>query len=235
MLVVGDAGKGRSLALLTDSAWHWGFLSAGEGDDGRAFQRFWENAIRWLVRDPALTLLRLELDRIEYRRSQPPSVRIRAMHPDYSPAQKVDIAVEVRAAEGDPQAQAAQAPGGDDQPGRRGARRPRDAGARRLPASSGARRWTGAPSPRTRPSSCAPRGASWRTSHFATSVLREIADVSGGSYHLEDLGDVSIARAARGAGRPAALGRALVEPALLALGMLLLTAEWYLRRRAGHS
>ena len=67
----GDAGKGRALALLTDSAWHWGFLAAGEGDDGRAFQRFWENAIRWLVRDPALTLLRLELDRMEYRRNQP--------------------------------------------------------------------------------------------------------------------------------------------------------------------
>ena len=71
VLVAGDAGKGRTLALLTDSAWHWGFLAAGEGDDGRAFQRFWENAIRWLVRDPALTLLRLELDRLEYRRNQP--------------------------------------------------------------------------------------------------------------------------------------------------------------------
>ena len=71
VLVAGDAGKGRTMALLTDSGWHWGFLAAGEGDDGRAFQRFWENAIRWLVRDPALTLLRLELDRLEYRRNQP--------------------------------------------------------------------------------------------------------------------------------------------------------------------
>ena len=86
VLVAGDAGKGRALALLTDSGWHWGFLAAGEGDDGRAFQRFWENAIRWLVRDPALTLLRLELDRLEYRRNQPIAVRVRAMHADYSPA-----------------------------------------------------------------------------------------------------------------------------------------------------
>ena len=86
VLVASDAGKGRALALLTDSGWHWGFLSAGEGDDGRAFQRFWENGIRWLVRDPALTLLRLELDRLEYRRNQPIAVRVRAMHADYSPA-----------------------------------------------------------------------------------------------------------------------------------------------------
>ena len=99
VLVAGEAGKGRSLALLTDSAWHWGFLAAGEGDDGRAFQRFWENAIRWLVRDPALTLLRIELDRVEYRRNQPVAARVRAMHPDYSPAPDVDVGVAVAAAE----------------------------------------------------------------------------------------------------------------------------------------
>ena len=44
VLVAADAGKGRTLALLTDSGWNWGFMAAGEGDDGRAFQRFWENA-----------------------------------------------------------------------------------------------------------------------------------------------------------------------------------------------
>ena len=95
MLVAAEAGKGRTLALLTDSGWHWGFLAAGEGDDGRAFQRFWENAIRWLVRDPALTLLRLELDRLEYRRNQPIAVRVRAMHADYSPAPDVEVTLAV--------------------------------------------------------------------------------------------------------------------------------------------
>src|SRR5207237_8076325 len=68
VLAVSDVGKGRALALLTDTGWHWGFGAAGAGDDGRAFQRFWESAIRWLVRDPALTLLRVDLDRVEYHR-----------------------------------------------------------------------------------------------------------------------------------------------------------------------
>jgi hypothetical protein len=95
VLVAADAGKGRALALLTDSGWNWGFMAAGEGDDGRAFQRFWENAIRWLVRDPALTLLRLELDRLEYRRNQPIAVRVRAMHADYSPAPDVEVTLTV--------------------------------------------------------------------------------------------------------------------------------------------
>ena len=89
VLAVADAGKGRTLALTTDTSWHWGFLAAGGGDDGRTFQRFWEGAIRWLVRDPALTLLRIELDRVEYRRGQPASARVRTLHADYTPAENV--------------------------------------------------------------------------------------------------------------------------------------------------
>jgi uncharacterized membrane protein len=91
VLAVTDAGKGRTLALTTDSSWHWGFLAAGAGDDGRTFQRFWEGAIRWLVRDPALTLLRVELDRVEYRRGQPASARARTLHADYSPAGETPV------------------------------------------------------------------------------------------------------------------------------------------------
>ena len=234
VLVVGDAGKGRSMALLTDSAWHWGFLSAGEGDDGRSFQRFWENAIRWLVRDPALTLLRLELDRMEYRRSQPPSVRIRAMHPDYSPAQKVDITVDVGTADGDPQAkplkhlEATTNQDGEAQV---------DLGT--LPA--GAYRVTGRATLDGRAVTedktfvVRAEGRELEDVAFRDRVLREIADVSGGSYHMEDLGDVSIAEP-----REVRVGRQRsVElwssPELLGVGMLLLLAEWYLRRRAGHS
>ena len=55
VLVVGEHGKGRTLALLTDSAWRWGFLASGrDGDDGRAYTRFMENAVRWLFKDPDL-------------------------------------------------------------------------------------------------------------------------------------------------------------------------------------
>ena len=234
VLVVGDAGKGRSLALLTDSAWHWGFLSAGEGDDGRAFQRFWENAIRWLVRDPALTLLRLELDRMEYRRSQPPSVRIRAMHPDYSPAQKVDVAVDVVAADGDPQGKPLKhVEATTNQDG--------EAHVELGTLAPGAYRVTGRATLDGRPVTedktfvVRAEGRELEDVAFRDRVLREIADVSGGSYHLEDLGDVAITEP-----REVRVGRQRsVElwssPEFLFVGLLLLVTEWYLRRRAGHS
>jgi uncharacterized membrane protein len=96
VLAVADVAKGRTLALLTDSAWNWGFQAAGAGDDGRSFQRFWDGAIRWLVRDPALTLLHVDLDKVEYRRSQVVSARVRTLRTDYTPAPGVEVALELR-------------------------------------------------------------------------------------------------------------------------------------------
>ena len=98
VLATADVGKGRTLALLTDSAWNWGFRGRRPGDDGRAFQRFWESAIRWLVRDPALTPLRIDLDKAEYRRGQTVSPRVRTLRADYTPAASVDVALELRPA-----------------------------------------------------------------------------------------------------------------------------------------
>src|SRR5262249_56710425 len=50
---------------------------------------------RCLVRDPALTIVRTELDRVEYGRNQPPVARVRAMHADSSPAERVDVSLSV--------------------------------------------------------------------------------------------------------------------------------------------
>jgi hypothetical protein len=69
------------------------------GDDGRGFQRFWEGVIRWLVRDPALTLLRIDLDKVEYCRSQTVSVRVRTLRTDYTGASGVEVALELRPVE----------------------------------------------------------------------------------------------------------------------------------------
>jgi len=96
VLAVRDYGRGRTLAMLTDTSWNWAFPAAGQGQDGRAFQRFWESAMRWLVRDPALTLLRLELQRSDYRRDQPVLGRVRTLRPDFTPAPQVVVAVEAR-------------------------------------------------------------------------------------------------------------------------------------------
>jgi hypothetical protein len=259
VLVAGDAGKGRTLALLTDSAWHWGFLAAGEGDDGRSFQRFWENAIRWLVRDPALTLLRIELDKLEYRRNQPIAARVRAMHADYSPAPGVEVTLEARgaAAELDRNPRTGSEPLGMGSVGR--SPPSPDAQAKPLRSLSattdgegeahveigtlppGAYRLSGRATIDGRPVSedqtFVVRASGPELDDVAARdrVLRELAQVSGGSYAFESLDKVAIRPS-----REVRVGRQQsVEiwstPPLLLLGVSLLALEWFLRRRAGHA
>ncbi len=125
VLTVAEFGKGRTLALQADSSWRWGFGAvtqraqasgltpspssgpgfgpgaplAGPGEEGDArgsgYQRFYEQAIRWLIRDPSLRLLRIETSDTEYRRDQQVRVEVRAFGPDYQPAQRVEVTLSI--------------------------------------------------------------------------------------------------------------------------------------------
>jgi uncharacterized membrane protein len=96
VLVAGEYGEGRTLALLTDSAWRWGFVAAGrDGDDGRAYARFVESSIRWLIKDPELDYLRVESDGAEYKLGAPARLRARLTDKDYRPAPDHEIVLEV--------------------------------------------------------------------------------------------------------------------------------------------
>jgi uncharacterized membrane protein len=106
VLAVGEVEKGRTLALTTDTTWHWSFVAAGEagaaraaGDDGRTYVKFWDNAFRWLIRDPALRYLRVDPDRGEYEVGQPVRLTARAWLQDYRPARDLSVSLEVRPVE----------------------------------------------------------------------------------------------------------------------------------------
>lgn len=230
---VTEVGRGRTLAMLTDSAWHWGFAAAGEGDDGRAFQRFWENAIRWLVRDPALTLLRLDLDRLEYRRQQSPALRVRTMHADYSPAREVKVAIDVfstdDAEQGAPKRSLTVT---TDNEGEGFA----DVGA--LPPGAyrllGKATVDGRVLEEVRTFVVRREARELADVTYRDRVLREIADVGGGTFREDTFDGVSIAepREVRvGSSREVALWS---SPFFLLIALGLLLVEWTLRRRAGY-
>jgi uncharacterized membrane protein len=102
VLAVREAKLGRTLALTTDTSWHWGFLAAGNpGDDGRSHQRFWENALRWLLHDPELSYLRIESDHAAYEPGQQPTLLVKLVDRDYKAAPGVDVTVRIHR-EGDP-------------------------------------------------------------------------------------------------------------------------------------
>ncbi|CAN5850159.1 hypothetical protein BH11MYX3_BH11MYX3_03070 [soil metagenome] len=86
VIVAGDYGKGRSLAVTTDSVWRWGFVAAARnGDNGRQYTKFWDNAISWLIQDPDLRNLHVDSDAVEYAPSHPVRITVRLVGRDYQP------------------------------------------------------------------------------------------------------------------------------------------------------
>lgn len=97
VVVAGDYGKGRSLAVTTDTLWRWGFIAAARpGDDGRNYTRFWENAIRWLIQDPDLRHLHVDSDAVEYAPGAPVRIGVRLLGRDYQPEPRGKVAVVIR-------------------------------------------------------------------------------------------------------------------------------------------
>src|SRR5256886_10654703 len=94
ILVIGEAGRGRVLALLSDSSWYWSFVAAGAQQGPRAYETFWHSAIRWLGRDPALTPMRVAADRPAFEPGrEAPALDVQVRGSDYGAAAGAQIAV----------------------------------------------------------------------------------------------------------------------------------------------
>lgn len=90
VLTVSEKGDGRVMALTSDSTWRWGFSHVGRGGTPREYQVFWNSAMRWLIKDPELKLLRVNIP----EETVPPGESIRAniqvSKPDYTPAKEIE-------------------------------------------------------------------------------------------------------------------------------------------------
>jgi uncharacterized membrane protein len=97
VVVAGEYGDGRTLAITTDSLWRWGFGAAAKpGDDGRHYDKLWENIIRWLIHDPDLRYLHVHSDAVEYPPGAAVRLAVRLLDRDYTPLSGGDVDIEVR-------------------------------------------------------------------------------------------------------------------------------------------
>lgn len=234
VVATADVGKGRTLALLTDSAWTWGFGAAGAGDDGRAFQHFWDNAIRWLVRDPALTQLRMDLDKVEYRRGQSVGLRVRSLRADYTPAVAVDVALELYPADTAKKAAALRAVKvTTNSEGEAHVELGEvDPGAYRLVgrAAIGSRAVEEQTTLVVRP-----EGHELDDVIARDEVLQEIAQASGGDFREGSIGSPRLNPPRKVRVGSLRTVEVWSNPLLFLLAVGLLVAEWTLRRRHGHA
>ncbi|RMH39857.1 MAG: hypothetical protein D6689_15455 [Deltaproteobacteria bacterium] len=96
VIAAGSYGDGRSIAVMTDSLWRWGFVAAArEGNDGRYYEKFWENAIRWAIQDPELSHLHVEADAPEYYAGAPVRLDVRLLGADYTPAAGGEVDLDI--------------------------------------------------------------------------------------------------------------------------------------------
>lgn len=100
VVAVNEVGKGRAMSVMTDSTWHWGFKAGNAGKDSRHYDSFWRNAIRWLIKDPELDLVRVRVIRQKVPVGEAAQATIEVFEPDYQPAadQAVDVVVRQRRA-----------------------------------------------------------------------------------------------------------------------------------------
>jgi len=94
VVVTHEFGEGRVLAVTTDSTWHWD-LHAAELGDNRHYYKFWGNAIRWLIQDPALKPVRIQADRDRYPLGAEASLTVRVSGRDSLPAADAEVAVDI--------------------------------------------------------------------------------------------------------------------------------------------
>jgi uncharacterized membrane protein len=95
VLALWEHGRGRAMALMTDDSWTWAFTVHRTGDPSRLYDRFWGNALRWLVRDPDLTTLQVSADPPSVEPGTPVGAVVTAREPDYQPAAGAEVAVEL--------------------------------------------------------------------------------------------------------------------------------------------
>ena len=86
VIAVAERGEGRVMAVTSDSTWRWGFEHVGEGGTPREYQNFWNSAIRWLIQDPELKLVRLDTKYDIIAPDAPLDATVSVYTPDYSPA-----------------------------------------------------------------------------------------------------------------------------------------------------
>lgn len=88
-------GQGRVLGVTTDSTWNWAFQAAADGGDNRHYYKFWGNAIRWLIKDPALKPVRIEADRDRYPLGAEATLITRVVGSDWAPAVDTPLTIEI--------------------------------------------------------------------------------------------------------------------------------------------
>ena len=83
------------MAINGDSSWRWNFVNVGEGGTPAPYLKFWQNAIRWLIKDPDLKQVRVLMDKDNYHAGETVRGKVVAVGSGYAPLQNANVKVTV--------------------------------------------------------------------------------------------------------------------------------------------
>ena len=95
LVSVRDVGLGRCIAITTDSLWRWNFLSVGKGGSNRHYIKFWQNAIKWLIKDPTLNPIRITVNKETFLPDEEVQIKIEVLGRNYQPMEGVQLDIDV--------------------------------------------------------------------------------------------------------------------------------------------
>jgi len=233
VLAVWDKGKGRVMAMASNSTWRWSLQVRGRGGTSSHYERFWHQVVHWLVKSPQFKLVRLNTDKKIYSRGEEIPLFVRVVNRYYKPNEKARVHMEIVSPSG----------------------RKVDLGTASLKERPGeyetsylaedegnyiftATAWEGAMVIGTDTVSCkvVTPTLELENAQLNERLLKELSNMSGGRYfHIQGINIKDIIFPEAREVTPVVKKVELVwnNPYMFLLFSVLLSMEWYMRRRSG--
>lgn len=96
LLVVSKVGQRKSMAILGNGIWRWDFLMWGIGKSNRVFKQLLVNSIRWLINKEDSKHVRIYPDQEIFRSGQPITFTAEIYDENYQPLDGADVKLSVK-------------------------------------------------------------------------------------------------------------------------------------------
>jgi uncharacterized membrane protein len=108
LLAIGRFGKGRTLALMSDDAWRWNFIAAGNRESPQNHLKLVRQMVRWLAQEPSFEQVQLRTVAAA-RPGEKLAIKLRVLKDDFLPTSQASVQLRVIGPEGEPSLVAASA------------------------------------------------------------------------------------------------------------------------------
>jgi uncharacterized membrane protein len=101
LLTVGRFGKGRTLALMSDEAWRWNFIAAGNRDTPQNHLKLIRQSVRWLAHEPSFEQVQIRPIPL-MKPGEKTGIKLRVLNDDFTPARQAAVQLRVFGPDGEP-------------------------------------------------------------------------------------------------------------------------------------